>query len=422
MSASMPPAGAHMAGAVEGKPARTSDTRSEPILIASEKVGDASLLKELLQSEFDAIRTATVTERAAADFEQHAPQVLVLAFDKLDKAQAYLVALYQQSQMAQAHPCRTIVLCHKDEVRHAYALCRGGTFDDYVLFWPMTNDSTRLAMSAHVALRELAAQRDAGPSAAAFAAQLRQMAEMESLLESSLAQGRRHLEGAGAAAAQAEARIGATFDGLSDRLTRGDLSEMVDVKDAAQLGQALARIKTDEVARPLRSVAASIGPLQQWAAEFKQEMQPHREAVRSLASLAERVEPVIMVVDDDGFQRDLMRALLGEQKYRTVLTASGLEALNALRRTRVDLVLMDMVMPGMDGLQTTLQIKAEPQYAQLPVIMVTGKSDGNVVLDSLKAGAVDFIVKPIKPAALLSKMARALRAAARVPVAAEPRP
>jgi CheY-like chemotaxis protein len=70
---------------------------------------------------------------------------------------------------------------------------------------------------------------------------------------------------------------------------------------------------------------------------------------------------------------------------------------------------MDMIMPGMDGLQTTVQIKAEPKYARLPIIMATGKSDGNIVRDSLKAGAVDFIVKPIKPAALLSKIARALR-------------
>ncbi|MEO8857233.1 MAG: response regulator [Burkholderiaceae bacterium] len=396
------------------------DTKSAPILIASGKAGDANLLKELLQSEFGNIHTSTVAQLAVADFAQHAPQVLMLAFDKLEKAEAYLLTLFQEGQNIQLHPCRTIVLCHKDEVRNAYTLCRRGTFDDYVLFWPLTTDSARLAMSVHIALREFAAQRDAARSAAECADQTRQMADMGTRLETSLEQGNQHLESASEALAQAETRIGAAFDGLSDRLTRGDLSLMVAVKDAARLSAALARIKTEEIARPLDSAARSTVSLFRWIAEFRQELQPHREVVRSLAALVEPVEPVILVVDDDGFQRELMRTVLSTQNYRTVLAASGAEALKSLRNTRIDLVLMDMMMPGMDGLQTTMQIKADPQYVQLPIIMATGRSDGNVVLDSLKAGAVDFIVKPIKPAALLAKMARALRAASHPATAAEP--
>ena len=388
---------------------RHPDTKSASILIASDKVGDANLVREMLEGEFDKVRVTTVADKAASDFEQHLPEVLLLAFDKLEKAERFLLNLYRQSEKIHAHPHRTVTLCSKEEVRQAYALCRSGSFDDYIQFWPMTDDSARLPMSIHIALRELAAQKSSSPSAAEFAAQARLMAEMETLLQDSLAQGDQRLETAGRAVAQAESRIGAAFDGLSERLTRGELSDSAHVRNAGELGQEIARIKTEEITQPLNVVAQSMAPLTQWAKAFKQNMQPHRDTARALASLAERVEPVVLVVDDDEFQRDLLRAVLSEHKYKTVLASGGLDALSCLRKGHVDLILMDMTMHGMDGLQATLQIKSAPQYAHLPIIMVSGRSDGNVVRDSLKAGAMDFIVKPIQPSALLSKIARALR-------------
>lgn len=385
------------------------DTKSASILIASDKIGDANLVREMLEGEFDKVRVTTIADKAVSDFEQHLPKVLLLAFDTLEKAERYSLNLYRQSDKIHAHPHRTITLCNKDEAKQAYTLCRSGSFDDYILFWPMTDDSARLPMSIHIALRELAVQRNGNPSAAEFAAQARRMAEMETLLQDSLASGDQRLETAGRAVAQAESRIGAVFDGLSERLARGELSDTVQVSNAARLGQELARIKTEEITQPLNIVAQSIAPLTQWAKDFKQDMQPHRDTARALARLAERVEPVILVVDDDESQRDLLRAILSEHKYRTVLASSGLDAMSSLRKGHADLILMDMIMPGMDGLQTTSQIKAKPQYTHLPVIVVTGRSDGNIVRDSLKAGAIDFIVKPVQPSALLSKIARALR-------------
>ena len=388
---------------------RNSDTKSASILIASDKVGDANLVREMLQGEFEKVRITTVADKAAFDFEQHLPEVLLLAFDKLEKAERFSLNLYRQSDKIHLHPHRTVTLCNKDEVKQAYALCRSGSFDDYIQFWPMTDDSARLPMSIHIALRELAAQKSSNPSAAEFAAQARLMAEMESLLKDSLAQGDQRLETAGRAVAQAESRIGAVFDGLSERLARGELSDTVQVNNAAKLDQEFARIKIEEITQPLNVVAQSIAPLTQWAQDFKQDMQPHRDTARALTSLAQRVEPIILVVDNDEFQRDLLRAILSENSYRTVLASSGADALNCLRKGHTDLILMDLLMPGMDGLQTMAQIKAKPQHAHLPIIAVTGRSDGNIVRDSLKAGAMDFIVKPVQPSALLSKIARALR-------------
>ena len=96
--------------------------------------------------------------------------------------------------------------------------------------------------------------------------------------------------------------------------------------------------------------------------------------------------------------------------YHLIFASSGFEALKIMRKTQPDLVLIDVMMPDMDGIETTQHLKAAPQFAKIPVIMITGKSKGQVVIDSRKAGAIDFVVKPFDPATLIAKIDRALGA------------
>ena len=101
--------------------------------------------------------------------------------------------------------------------------------------------------------------------------------------------------------------------------------------------------------------------------------------------------------------------MLAAENYRLVFAGGGVEALNILRKMQPDLILMDIMMPDMDGIETTRRLKTMPQFAKVPVIMVTGKSEGAAVRDSIKAGAANFIVKPLDRVTLLAKVARALR-------------
>jgi CheY-like chemotaxis protein len=116
------------------------------------------------------------------------------------------------------------------------------------------------------------------------------------------------------------------------------------------------------------------------------------------------------VIDDDEFQRKIIGKLLEAENYHLVFAASGVEALKMLRKMRPDIILMDIMMPEMDGIETTRRLKTVPHLARTPVIMVTGDSEGNVVIDSLKAGAVDFVVKPFTAATLVAKINRVLGA------------
>jgi len=305
------------------------------ILVASDSTTDAALVKNLLNKELENVFTSTDPDKSAEDFVRHPPDVLVLAFYTLEKSQHYYLRLFRLCTALHLKPYRTIILCHKDELRQAYALCRDGLFDDYIPFWPMVHDALRLPMSVHLALRELAVLRDGGPTPADFAAQVGRLEEMGTLLDQQMAQGVQHIEKAGHAVGQAERGI-----------------------DAA---------------------------------------------------LAERIRPTVLIVDDDEFQHKIISKMLGDEKYHLVFATGGVKALKIMRTTPPDLILMDVVMPALDGLDVMQQMKTESRIAGIPVIMMTGKGEKDIVKESLAAGAVDFMVKPFARDTLLGKVAKVLR-------------
>lgn len=385
------------------------DPTAALILIATDNVTDAGLIKKHLEVEFEKVFISTDPDRAVADFELHLPDVLMLAFNSLEKSERYYLELYRRSRKIHLQPHRTVILCNKDEVKRVYDLCKKELFDDYILFWPMTHDTTRLLMAMHHALRELAVIKSGGPSLAEFAAQARRLAELETMLDRQMAQGGQYIEVTSQAMAQAEQKIGAALDGFSRRLVQDDLAGGYTVKKGDDLKDEISRLRREGVQQHFRVAAESVKPLKQWAHNFKQECAPHLESARALSAMAGRVQPVVLVVDDDEFQHKIIDKILEGKNYHLVFAAGGIEALKVLRKTRPDLILMDVMMPDMGGLEVARYIKSTPQLADIPIVMITGKSDKNIVTESLKAGAADFVVKPFDRDTLLGKVTQALR-------------
>ena len=103
----------------------------------------------------------------------------------------------------------------------------------------------------------------------------------------------------------------------------------------------------------------------------------------------------VLVVDDTPDTLGFLTAAL-EQASLTVLVATdGASAIKLLAHVTPDLILMDAVMPGMDGFETCRQIKADPALSHLPVIFMTGLTDTQHVVLGLEAGGVDYVAKPI---------------------------
>jgi len=121
------------------------------------------------------------------------------------------------------------------------------------------------------------------------------------------------------------------------------------------------------------------------------------------------VPATILIVDDESQNRKLLEVLLGHEGYVTQSAASGEEALHSIARLIPDLILLDIMMPGMDGCQVARQLKASPATSNIPIILVTALTDRGARLAGLDAGAEEFLTKPVDRAELKLRVRNLLR-------------
>lgn len=111
-------------------------------------------------------------------------------------------------------------------------------------------------------------------------------------------------------------------------------------------------------------------------------------------------EPVLLIIDDDPIARETLTALLGGSGYRIEEAASGPEGIRKASLLRPEVILLDIMMPGMDGYEVCRRLRGDPQLAEVPIIMVTALDDRASRLRGLEAGADDFLSKPFDSAEL----------------------
>jgi signal transduction histidine kinase len=103
----------------------------------------------------------------------------------------------------------------------------------------------------------------------------------------------------------------------------------------------------------------------------------------------------ILIVDDNASARETLVAMLENQVDHMELAEDGFHALQILRQLQPDLILLDVMMPGMDGFEVCRRIRAAPQLAEVPIIMLTALDDRASLLQGIEAGADDFLIKPV---------------------------
>ncbi len=324
----------------------TSDAK---VLVASDNADDARQVQLQLKTDFNQVHLSTDDDRHVADFERCAPDVLVLAFDRLDKAQRYYLGLYRLGGALQQHPHRTVILCAQDEVQAVFKLCKQAYFDDYVLYWPHTHDGPRLAMSVWIACREMDAARPGVPQPAELYAHARYVDELDRL-------------------------IGREIDAAGQQVAAGPAG------------------------------AAAGAALGAWAKHLKGVIEPALAGTRLLAEQIHQIKPVLMVVDDDDFVRTLVSRALDPQAWETRFAVDAASAMAQLRRHRPDIILMDIHLPGLDGVALTQRFKAAPHLASIPIVIMTGDASKTTLLSSMEAGAAAFVVKPFTRESLTTKL------------------
>ncbi len=127
-----------------------------------------------------------------------------------------------------------------------------------------------------------------------------------------------------------------------------------------------------------------------------------------------RKAPRVLIVDDDASQRSLLDSLLTSQKFETVPVASGEKALEVLRGGEISMMISDVRMPGISGLETLR--RARQEHALLPILLVTAYADIREAVGAMRDGAVNYLAKPIDRDELLASVRQANGLSERTPL------
>jgi CheY-like chemotaxis protein len=126
-----------------------------------------------------------------------------------------------------------------------------------------------------------------------------------------------------------------------------------------------------------------------------------------------RRRPRVLIVDDERKNRQLIEVVLGEEHYEISTANSGEEALAAILTSPPDILLLDVMMPGMDGYQVATRVKGDPATARIPIIMLSALTDANSMNHGRSAGAEAFLAKPVNGAELRQQVQKLLGEARR---------
>lgn len=118
--------------------------------------------------------------------------------------------------------------------------------------------------------------------------------------------------------------------------------------------------------------------------------------------------PLVLIVDDSPTEVHVLSGYLEKHGFETAAAADGREGIDKARELRPGLILMDVVMPGMNGFQATRELARDPDTASIPVVMVTTKGLETDKIWGMRQGAVDYLVKPVTEAQLVEKVRAAL--------------
>ncbi len=125
---------------------------------------------------------------------------------------------------------------------------------------------------------------------------------------------------------------------------------------------------------------------------------------------------LVLVVDDEEDILELVRYNLAKEGFQVECAATGEEAVEAARSKRPDVLVLDLMLPGIDGLEVCRRLRKDPKTEGIPVIMLTAKGEEADVVTGLELGADDYITKPFSPRVLTARVRAVLRRKAKPPV------
>jgi CheY-like chemotaxis protein len=379
---------------------------SARVLVLGDSSAQMAALVAELSKHFKQV-DSVVPDPDQAGPEQQAADVLVLAFKELDQAQPYCKAM--GSAEPSLSPQRSVLLCKAEESAAALELCKRQYFDDFVAFGPAPQERTRLTMSVWLAARAALALRRSGEAGAELLSHAKQLGDLDRKITHEIDMGERQAASTHDSMLDLEHKLSKATDEFSSHLIKGGANAAVEVKDAAALKRDLAQFKSRQLDLARAAREHGVSPMNTWAQQLRGKVEPSLAESRAFATQVRQSRPTLLVIGDDNTTRELLTPSLRSLGYDPVLARDGNQVLAQLARTRPNAILMNIVASPSEAVSLTRQIKALPDIAHIPIIILSGDSRRETLLSSIRAGASDFIAKPFTQEILRAKLGKILR-------------
>ena len=112
----------------------------------------------------------------------------------------------------------------------------------------------------------------------------------------------------------------------------------------------------------------------------------------------------VLVVDDNPIQLKIVISIMEKHGLSVSIASSGQEAFKSIEKERPDLILLDIVMPGIDGFEVCSTLKRDQKYANIPILFLTAQTDEKDIMTAFQSGAADYVTKPVNPPELLARV------------------
>lgn len=126
--------------------------------------------------------------------------------------------------------------------------------------------------------------------------------------------------------------------------------------------------------------------------------------LESVMTTEQNKKPLVLLVDDVAKNIQLLSNILSRRNYQIAFATNGSQALNMVAQIQPDIILLDIMMPGMDGFEVCRKLKEEDSTKQIPIIFLTGKTDTSDITTGFQCGAIDYITKPFNTEELLARV------------------
>lgn len=367
------------------------------VLLLTNNKSDADDILDLLKTLDIEVAVALDNETAVQAFEKHHPQLLLCARESVRDNEHLYLDLHRNCAQLYAIPHQTILLCKINEAKIAYELCRRGIFSDYVVDKPR-HDVFRLRLSVEQMLANFELTQQQRQMGREFSSAGNKAKSLVNSVEKVRDKGQ-------SIGKDSATKLQTLSDNVMQEMT--NILSQLKPNDIVGLSKALNPEKLQNmITLAAQDVNNNIKSLNK---ALDAACGGHSTALDDLLASIKPVPATIVVIDDNKAFAKVIGDILSEEGYRVLLSNDARHGIGTVAQQDPDLILMDINMPGMDGLQATRTIKSNSRLKDIPIIILSGKGNRELVSQVKKTGANGFITKPTKAPVILDKVAKMLQ-------------